>query len=171
MLGSLSFDSMGRLTRENVPEGKYRVAVAGIPSTGYIADVLQAGKSVFDGGVVVKPESNSIQIHIQLNGPNIIGTVRTAEQHPAEYVSVILVPRSERRRNRSLFKVVTTDSRGEFTISGVTPESYTIFAVADRPFREPWLNADYLSRYQERALPITIGPESSKETFIELIVQ
>jgi hypothetical protein len=169
-LGSLSFDSSGKLSTENLIEARYAVGVSGLPTTAYIEDIRQADKSIFDEGLVVTPQVRPIQIHVQLDGPIVSGIVRTAEHQPAKNVSVILVPPPNRRKNPALFKVVNTDSGGRFTIPGVMPGPYIIFAVRDRPFREPWLNAEFLARYQDQAKPVVVEDGSAQKMPIELTV-
>ena len=169
-LGSLKFDPAGKLSVENLIEARYAVAVSGLPPTAYIEDIRQADKSIFDDGLDVTAQVRPIQIHVHLDGPIVTGIVRTAERQAAKNISVILVPPSDRRKNPALFKVVNTDSEGRFTIPGVLPGPYTIFAVRDRPFREPWLNADYLARFQDQALTVFVDENSPQRMPIELTV-
>jgi hypothetical protein len=169
-LGSLPFDSAGKLSVENLIEARYAIGVSGLPLAAYVADIQQADKSVFDEGLVLTPQARPIQIHIRLDGPSVTGVVRTAEQQAAKNTSVILAPPPDRRKNSALFKVVNTDSEGRFTIPGVMPGPYTIFAVRDRPFREPWLNAEFLARYQDQARPVVVEEGSSQKMPIELTV-
>jgi protocatechuate 3,4-dioxygenase beta subunit len=169
-LGSLPFDSAGKLSVENLIEARYAIGVSGLPLAAYVADIQQADKSVFDEGLVLTPQARPIQIHIRLDGPSVTGIVRTAEQQAAKNTSVILAPPPDRRKNSALFKVVNTDSEGRFTIPGVMPGPYTIFAVRDRPFREPWLNAEFLARYQDQARPVVVEEGSSQKMPIELTV-
>ena len=169
-LRSQSFDANGRLRTENVAEGRYSIAVAGLPSSGFVEDILQEGKSIFDEGVQVAAEMPPVQIHVRLNGPTIRGTVRTAQDQPAGYVSVILVPRSERRNNRALYKVVSSDADGNFAIQGVMPENYSLFAIRNRPSGQPWLNADFIEQFENQALPIVLKSDTSQATIVELTV-
>jgi hypothetical protein len=49
------------------------------------------------------------------------------------------------------------------------PGSYTIFALQDRPFREPWLNAEFLSTYRGRSLHVDVRAQPSEEVRMDLI--
>jgi hypothetical protein len=169
ILGSLPFSADGRLKVENVPEATYAIAIAGLPGTAYISDIRQGDRSIYDEGVDVGKVPLSIQVQVDLSGGSIGGVVETSDATPAASVTVILVPRIEHRRNRSLFKVVSTNSDGHFSMNGVMPGQYTILALHDHPPREPWLNTDFLSQYLGRAQSITVTPGSSTDIQLGLI--
>jgi hypothetical protein len=157
IMGSLPFDAEGKLQVENVTEATYAVSVAGMPAAAYISDIRQGDRSIYDEGVVVGKVSVSIQIQVDLSGATVAGIVEAADGTPAANVSVILIPPIERRRNRALFKVVSTNNEGRFSMTGVMLGTYTLLALHDHPPREPWLNADFLATYQDRAQPITVS--------------
>ncbi|PYS25244.1 MAG: hypothetical protein DMG11_23275, partial [Acidobacteria bacterium] len=57
----------------------------------------------------------------------IDGTVLNGKQQPAANIQVVLIP--DRNRDRSdLYKLGLTDSIGHFTIRGITPGAYKVFA-------------------------------------------
>ena len=168
-LESLQFDRNGRSSAEGIPAARYTLGLTGLPPMAYIADIRQDDISVYDDGFVVDQKSKPIQIVVRSDGATVGGVIQTADHKPAANVTVILVPPLERRKNPALFRVVTTNEAGRFSMRGVMPGSYTIFALQDRPFREPWLNADFLSTYKGQSLPVDVHSSSSEEVRLDLI--
>ncbi len=168
-LESLQFDSDGKSNAEGIPDARYTLGLTGLPSMAYIADIRQDDISVYDEGFVVGQKSKPIQIVVRSDGATVGGLIQTADHKPAANVTVILAPPLARRKNPALFKVATTNEAGHFSITGVMPGPYTIFALQDRPFREPWLNADFLSKYKGQSLPVDVRSRSTEEVRLDLI--
>jgi hypothetical protein len=166
---TLKFDNGGKSSAEGIPDARYTLGLTGLPPMAYIADIRQDDISVYDDGFVVDQKSKPIQIVVRSDGAIVGGFVQTGDHKPAANVTVILVPPLERRKNPALFKVVSTNEAGRFSMMGVMPGSYTIFALQDRPFREPWLNADFLSTYKGQSLPVDVHSSSSEEVRLDLI--
>ena len=154
------FDSAGKLTLENIPEARYGVSLSGLPEDAYISDVRQDGKSIFDDGFLLQEESNPVQILVSQDGGTVSGRIRRS-RGPTADITVALVPPVARRRNAALFKTATVDENGTFTIRGVAPGIYTLVPLENRPLGEPWLNADFLARYEGRGRVLQIKAGST----------
>jgi hypothetical protein len=63
------------------------------------------------------------------------GTVRAADQ-PIRNARVVLIPAEEQRGHPMFFKEARTDSSGKFTIRGVIPADYTIYAIDPAAFKD-----------------------------------
>jgi hypothetical protein len=168
-LEPLQFDTDGKSIAEGIPDARYTLGLTGLPPMAYIADVRQDDVSVYNDGFVVDQKSKPVQIVVRSDGATVGGLIQTADHKPAANITVILVPPLERRKNPALFKVVTTNEAGRFSMTSVMPGPYTIIALQDRPFREPWLNADFLSTYKGQSLPVDVGSRSSGEVQFDLI--
>jgi hypothetical protein len=166
--GSLKFDSTGKLVSA-LAAARYTLSVLGLPENAYVSDIHQSGKSVYNEGIVVSNQPAPVRITINSGGAKVTGIVRSADRKPAGMANVILVPAESRRGNPVAFKTVVTDGEGRFSIPGVAPGGYTIFALQSRPYREPWLNAAFLARYQDRARLISATARSTVDTQLELI--
>jgi len=66
------------------------------------------------------------------------------------------MPLAERRDNPALFRGTLSDKDGRFTIGGVAPGEYKIFAWAKAPFGEPWRNAEFMAQYEQRGQSIRV---------------
>ena len=152
----------GSFTLENVSPGEYRVAMASLPVNDYIkkarlgeTDLLEMNGSIQSGS------SESLEIVIGRNGGQIIGTLVDKNSKPVANTQVLLIP--DRHRDwRELFKGRTTDQAGKFTIQGIPPGDYKIFAWEDiQPFA--FTDLEVLRQYEAQAKPVKIA-EQSKET-------
>ena len=76
-------------------------------------------------------------------------------------VSVVLVP--ERSRDRlDLYQTVTSGQDGRFSMRGITPGEYRLFAWEEiEPFS--YFDPEVLKQYETRGVLVRIG-ESSRET-------
>jgi hypothetical protein len=66
----------------------------------------------------------------------IEGLVRTPDQQPARNARVVLIPAEEQRGHPMHYKEVKSDSSGKFTIYGVMPGDYKVYAVDPANFKE-----------------------------------
>jgi hypothetical protein len=168
----------GAFTANLLPGGKYKLIASGLPPNTYIADIRQSGKSVFDDGFY--PESdgeNALEVILDTHGAALKGSAETADRKPARLGVVALVP-AVRRQNMALYKsaIIRADSElkaepksdGQFSISGIAPGDYKIFAWEHVP-PEAWKNADFMKQYETRGKAITIGPNGASGVRVTVI--
>jgi hypothetical protein len=154
------FDSTGRLTLENMPEARYALSLTGLRDNAYVSDVRQNGRSIFDDGFLLETQSNPVQILVNRDGGTVSGRVRIPRGSTQD-VTVVLVPPLARRKNVSLFKSIPIDEDGGFSIRGVAPGTYTLVFLENRPAGEPWLNTDFMAKYEGRGRSIEIKAGSA----------
>jgi len=81
---------------------------------------------------------------------------------------VVLVPDEPRRAQTRLYKDATTDQYGRFTIVGIAPGGYKLFAwedVEDGAYEDP----DYLKAFEDLGEPRTIRERSRESAQLKLI--
>ncbi len=74
-----------------------------------------------------------------------------------------------RRGNPMAYKTAMTDDAGRFSLAGVMPGTYTILALKSRPYRQPWLNPAFVSRYEDRARLVRVETLGTAEIQLPLI--
>jgi hypothetical protein len=168
LVGTIPVDSAGKFTAINVPEARYTFQISGLPATAYVADIRQGGTSVMDNGFVHDQSATPIQIVLDANGATLQGTVVNSDGKPAANATVVLVPPQGRRQNALLYKNVTTTDIGGFTLRGVPPGPYTIFAWESVP-PGAWQNAEFISRYEARGQQISLSALSVAEVQVSVI--
>jgi len=118
------------------------------------ADALQ--------GVTIGSRVNgSLDIVLNPNAGQVEGTLVGGDLRAMSGVSVVLVP--ERSRDRlDLYQTATSNQDGRFSIRGITPGEYRLFAWEEiEPFS--YFDPEVLMQYEARGKLVRIG-ESSKET-------
>ena len=70
--------------------------------------------------------------------------------------AVVLVPASNRRSNPALYKIVQADAEGRFSMTGVAPGAWKVFAWESiRP--GAFQNTDFLQKYETRGTAVTVN--------------
>jgi len=83
------------------------------------------------------------------------------QSRPLPGLQTVLIP--DQSRNRiDLYKTAVTDQNGHFTIQGITPGEYKIFAwEAMEPFA--YFDSDFVRQSEQKGKPVSIS-EASKVT-------
>jgi len=137
----------------------------------YVADITEGGTSVYDNGISVGDRPlGSIEIFIRTDGGGIEGFVRGANQMPAGGATVVVVPSQSHRSNPMFYKTTTSDPMGRFSVRGVAPGEYRIFAWSNPP-GTAYRNADFMKKYEGRGATVNVvaGARLSSTT-VDLIV-
>jgi hypothetical protein len=83
-------------------------------------------------------------------------------------ITVVLVPPAQRRQNPARYRIASTDVLGAFTIGGIPPGSYKLFAWENAP-TGAYLNADVMKAYEERGTTIDVSGGTTLSPSISLI--
>jgi len=140
-----------------VPEGRFRVgSVAGLPQGMYLADVREGAQSVFDSGFDVNAKTGSLEVVLGSGSGTVNGVVQDGPTKVVSAATVVLVPEAQRRSNRALYFVTNSDASGRFTLRGVAPGDYKIFAWESIP-AFAHVNAAFLAKHEDRGKPVYVG--------------
>jgi hypothetical protein len=67
-----------------------------------------------------------------------------------------------------MYKNAQTDDEGHFSIKGVAPGEYSMFAW-ENVYPTAWMNSDFLAKYQNRAHPVMASQGTHLDAQLELI--
>ena len=165
-----------------VPEATYRLqalileerlsGMAALPllsPSAYVADIRRGGTSVFDDGLLIHPGSNDpIEVLISTNGGTVSGTVLLGQQSAPPGTVVVLSPPEGRRQNLSLYRTAVTNAQGAFTITGVSPGPYKLFAWESIPIGAHQ-NAAFVRSYEEKGADILVLAGAAISQTVRLI--
>jgi hypothetical protein len=152
-------DATGVTTIPSVAEARYTFRVNGLPTGAYISDIRTGDSSIFDSGLIVGSDPpNEVQIIVSLTDTTVEGTVLTSTQTPAAFAKVVIVPEQARRENTSLYRTASANATGQFTVHGVVPGRYKLFAWDDAPLNYAWQNAEFIARVEQRGVEVTVLP-------------
>ncbi|MGH9387026.1 MAG: carboxypeptidase regulatory-like domain-containing protein, partial [Vicinamibacterales bacterium] len=118
----------GAFTLENVLPGEYVVTAQSLPPGYYLKDTRIEHEDAFDRPLVVSgPLSGTLNVVLSSKGGQIEGVVVDARQRAVSGIQAVLVP--DRRPARlDLYRTAVTDQSGGFTIRGISPGDYKVFA-------------------------------------------
>jgi hypothetical protein len=166
--GSAQVKDDGSFEMENVSADNYRVNVYGLPSPFYVKSIRMGDADGLETGLdLSRGAGDPLDILLSPNGGQVEGTVADAKQQPATG-TVALVPDARHRDQTQLFKMMGTDASGHFTITGIAPGDYKLFAwqevEADAP-QDP----EFLKPYENQGQSLTIREGSREKTQLKLI--
>ena len=143
-----------------VPEGDYELSATlesdSEPpgSNSYIADIRVDGRSVVDQGFRVGVDPvDSLEVLVGTSGGSVHGKIVGS---PPLSAALILVPEAFRRSNASLYRVSYVQGNSEFTMNGIAPGNYKLFAVPYLNETVPYRSLDFIARHESRALSVTV---------------
>jgi len=137
--------------RVNYPQQDVYVKEARLDSIDLLSEPL----------LISAPTSATLSIVLSSKAGQIDGTLVNEQSRPLPGLQTVLIP--DQSRNRiDLYKTAVTDQNGHFTIRGITPGEYKIFAwEAMEPFA--YFDSDFVRQSEQRGKPVSIS-EASKVT-------
>jgi len=132
----------------------------------YVADILEGGSTVFDNGINISDRrwiDRCPRAHRRrFDRRRCSG----ADKMPAGGATLVLVLRRTHRSNPRSNKTATSDAMGRFSLRGIAPGEYKVFAWANVPVRLS--QSDFLKKYEGRGVPVNVvaGARLSSATWI-----
>ena len=112
----------------NVMPGEFRLRVTGLPPDAYVKNAKLGSIDILNQPLAFKGSAEAtLEIDLGAKGGRIDGTISSDGRQPFQNTQVVLVPDQHRDRVE-LFKAVTADSTGRFSIRGIAPGDYKVFA-------------------------------------------
>jgi hypothetical protein len=124
----------GSFTIQNVQPGTYHVVVTSSSAAfrDYIVkEVNVDGKEVGDSGFSIGSGGPFLDVVASAKGSTIEGTAVDDDGKPIADVQVVCIPDTTRRRRHDIYQQVQTDQRGYFSLRGLNPGEYQVFALDD----------------------------------------
>lgn len=159
----------GTFTIPNVPELPFSVSVTGLPRDGYIADLRQGGRSVFDTGTITldaRPEQE-FEIVLSSPGATINGSISASPQELSSGGVAILIP-ADRAANTTLLRRVNLTNAGGFLFSGVVPGSYRLLAFESLP-SDAELNRSFMEAFRGDGREIIVRSGETATVVVSII--
>jgi hypothetical protein len=159
----------GAFEMENVSADNYRVNVFRLPAAFYVKSIRMGDADGLETGLdLSRGAGGPLEILLSPNGGQVEGTVLDAKQQPASVGTVVLVPDVRHRDQPQLFKVTGLNASGHFTIAGIAPGDYKLFAwqeVEGDAYQDP----EFLKPYEVQGQSLTVREGSRENTQLKLI--
>src|SRR5713226_8271248 len=168
-------DRRGNVEWKNVNPGAYIVQVYGGDGHGFfLKSVKLGGRDIETGFTASGPAT--LDLVVSTKGGVIEGVVVLREKekekdvdtghmnndHPVANATVVAVPEEKYRKLPDHFVTGSTDHHGSFTIRGLAPGSYTLYAWQD--LDEPvWVDPDFLKAQEANGTAVKVE-EGSHQT-------
>ena len=164
-----NLDENGAFTITHVPTGEFRVDVRGLPA-GWYVDSAKMGIVDISNTLRLRVDGTASQpLELVLarssNLLSILARGTASSSVPAAFV--VAVP-SDRRLRTDLYRTGWTDEAGFASLAGIAPGDYWIFAweyIEDNA----WLNLDYMSAFESRAVRVPVGANQSQSVEVRLV--
>ncbi len=160
----------GSFKLESVSRDKYYVMVMGLPEGAYVKRVQAGSVDALENGLDLSQAEAAppIQILISSKAATIEGVVRS-EDRPWPGAAVTLLPESAQpERLRWLQKTSGTDQNGAFSLKGVAPGEYRLYAWQEFvPLFE--LDPEQLKSYESGSVKVKVGEGARERVELKLI--
>jgi protocatechuate 3,4-dioxygenase beta subunit len=152
----------GTFRIDNLWQGEYRLSLAGLPAGYYVKEARLGELDLLSGNLRYSgTDTRMLDIVISPRTGLVDGTVTNSQGQPVPGARVVLIP--ERNRDRAeLFRPVTADPSGHFSIAAVAPGDYKLAAwEAIEPYA--FFERELLKQADDNGKLIRVA-ESSKQT-------
>ena len=149
----------------------YRFEISGLPEDFYLKSVRMGDEEVAGTSIDLGSAgglSGALEIVLSGTGGRVHGQVKDEKDEPASGATVVLIPDSTHRGEADLFKEATADRNGGFTIAGIRPGDYKLFAWDDVEAGS-WWDPEFLSHYEEKGERVKIEANGYPSVNLRLI--
>ena len=168
-LGGISLvnsDSSGKLIfLKGLPPGPYAIEMQALPQECFLSAVSLDGQQVSPDEFQIQDASHII-IQLSCIGGEIVGVVNDKQGFPVPRSSFVILPLGS-----GLHAIkVEADAKGTFTVGNLPPGKYKLFSW-DEIDSELWQDADFVRKFEDKALNVTVVSHEKKTVIVELIEQ
>jgi len=183
-------DRLGNFEWKNVTSGNYIVQVYGGDGQGFFLKSVKLGERNIDTGFTASGPA-TLDLLVSTKGGTVEGAVVLPEKktekdadtdrvnndhvnndhvnndHPVANATVVAVPEEKYRKLPDHFGVESTDQHGHFTMRGLAPGSYTIYAwqdLEDGVYRDP----DFLKSQEANGTALKVEEGSHQAVELKL---
>jgi hypothetical protein len=158
----------GMFSLDNMLPGQYRLTVTFPQQDFYVKEARLGSVDLLNAPLLISgPISDTLDIVLGSGAGQIDGTIVNEQLQPMGGVQAVLIP--DRFRDRTeLYKTAVTDQSGRFTIRGITPGEYKIFAwEAMEQFA--YFDSDLLRVYEQKGEAINVLESSKNNIEVKVI--
>jgi len=136
----------------------------------FLKSVTLGGRDISAGFTASGPAT--IDLVVSTKGATLEGTVTEKEKdvdndHLVANATVVAVPEEKYRKIPDHFGSGSTDQRGAFTIRGLSPGSYTLYAWQDVEESE-WRDPDFLKSQEANGTAVKVSEGSDQKLELKL---
>jgi hypothetical protein len=152
----------GKFSLENLSPQTYSLNLTGLPDTHYLAAVRLSDVDITNAPVDLSGGVLGVLTVALSSGAGVLEGTVTEEQKPAEGATCVLIPDGPRRDVALYYKTAISDQNGQFTMRGIAPGDYQVFAW-DEVESGAWRDPAFLKKFESKGKSVSIkrsGQES-----------
>lgn len=154
-------DAKGAFTLHNAGPDTYSVNLLNLPEDFYVKSVRMGGAGdILSAGLNLAQGTGApLEVTLSAAGGRIEGVVLDDKQQAAASATVALLPGG---------RAVTTDQNGRFTVRGIAPGDYKLFAWEDA---EPgaWQDPDFMKPYENAGEAVSVRESGRENVQLKLL--
>ena len=161
----------GSFKFSGVAREKFYVHVGGLPPEAFIKSVRAGDVDVTSQGLDLTASTNAppVEIRVSSKGATVEGSVQDADK-PATGAVVMMLPHPLDPAHFAMMrKTGNTDQNGRFSISGIAPGEYRIYAW-DTFVPVNFSDAEQLKEFDEFAVTVKVKEEGREQVALKLAV-
>src|SRR5215831_8753228 len=160
----------GKVTIPGVLPGRYQVSLSRTQQL-YIKSIQWGTTDITDSQLDLLagvPPRTELSVVLGSDAGELSGSITNEKSEPADAAVVTLVPTGS-HRPRSYFKTVTVDASGHFTIRGIAPGSYKLYAWYQVNSNAVFYDPDFLKPYEASGQNIEILSKGKHTSELKVI--
>jgi Carboxypeptidase regulatory-like domain len=154
----------GSFEWKNVSAGRYYVQLSDASEMPdwYLKSVATGGRDAGDSGFSVSSGTATVDVLASANAARVEGIAANQKDEPVADAVVVAVPEPRLRAHPDRYRKASTDQSGRFTLRGLSPGDYTVFAW-ESVDGDAYYNPEFLAGYEGRgkALHVSEGDRAS----------
>jgi hypothetical protein len=161
----------GSFEMTDVPAGTYDLHIASARKSlqdYFVKAVNLGGKDIADSVFTVGGARYSMDIVVSAKGSTLEGVVVDGKDKPASDVTVICIPDAKRRERHDLYQQDTTDHRGEFSLRGLNPGEYRVFALDTDIDEEEMTDPEFVRAHEALGQTVKLEEGERKSLVLKL---
>ena len=161
----------GSFEWRDVPPGNYYIELlsqSGGNEDWFVKSVAASGHEVNDSGISVNGGAVGLDLLLSANGGIVDGVVVDSKGNPVENTVVVAVPEARMRGRLDRYHKTVSDQSGHFTLRGIRPGDYTLFAWESIE-GDAYFNPEFLKSYEGQGSTLKAGEGERKSVQVNVI--
>jgi hypothetical protein len=159
----------GTFKISGVPREKFYVQVGGLPADAFVKSVRAGNVDVTTEALDLTGSSSAppIEIRVSSKGATVEGAVTEGEKPALGAIVMVLPHPFDPAQPLMMRKTATTDQNGRFSVNGVAPGEYRVYAWNSfLPLNS--LDAEQLKQFDKFAVAVTLKEQSREQVSLKL---
>ena len=164
-------NSDGSFEWKNVPPGRYYIELAGdrgASADWFMKSTAAGGREAADSGFSVGGGVTAVEFVASANGAVVDGVAVDNKGEPLANATVVAVPETRLRARTDRYRKTVGDQRGHFTLHGLPPGEYTLFAW-ESVDGEAYYNPEFLKSYEGQGTVLRVSEGERKSLQLAVI--